>query len=100
MYAKYLSSSTAQFEAYRRISGSKIIDTQLAVRLNNSRLIHGRAYFRPEVVSDIKVRQTKSINSYCYRIETMSRTLFHIDSFSQQNSEYYNDLHYGSFHFR
>lgn len=57
MYAKYISVSTVQFEAYRQTGNNKIIDSQLALRLNNSRLIHGRAYFRPESASEIQVGQ-------------------------------------------
>ena len=46
--------SMVQFEAYRQVNGARIQEAQLALRLNNSRLLHARAYLRPDLMEDIQ----------------------------------------------
>ena len=43
-----------QFEAYRQVNGARIQEAQLALRLNNSRLLHARAYLRPDLMEDLQ----------------------------------------------
>ena len=47
--------SNAEFKAYRQIDGVEIPEAILAVRLNNSRLVHGRLHVRPDIMDDIEV---------------------------------------------
>ena len=54
LYGKYLDRSAVQFEAYRQVNGARIQEAQLAVRLNNSRLLHARAYVRPDLLEDLQ----------------------------------------------
>ena len=53
VYGKYKDASTVQFEAYRKEAGTRVQEAQLAFRLNNSRLLHARAYLRPEPYSEL-----------------------------------------------
>jgi hypothetical protein len=54
VYAKMLNPSTAEFKAYREENGVEIPELVLAVRLNTSRLVHGRAHMRPDLFRDMK----------------------------------------------
>ena len=54
VYGKYMDRSMVQFEAYRQVNGARIQEAQLALRLNNSRLLHARAYLRPDLVQDLQ----------------------------------------------
>ena len=54
VYGKYMDRSMVQFEAYRQVNGARIQEAQLALRLNNSRLLHARAYLRPDLMEDLQ----------------------------------------------
>ncbi len=54
VYGKYMDRSMVQFEAYRQVNGARIQEAQLAVRLNNSQLLHARAYLRPDLMQDLQ----------------------------------------------
>ena len=52
---RYVDPSHITLEAYRQQDGERIQEAELALHLNNSKLLTARAYLRPDIVTDIKV---------------------------------------------
>lgn len=53
--AKYVNSSAVNTEIYHVVNRQRVTDILMAVRLNNSHLLHGRLHWRPEMMDDIRV---------------------------------------------
>jgi hypothetical protein len=56
--AKYVNDSAILAEVYRDENSRRITDNLLAMRLNTSRILHTRIYWRPTIVKDLKVSYT------------------------------------------
>ncbi|CAH1773813.1 unnamed protein product [Owenia fusiformis] len=62
MYGKYVNDKHVMVEAYRMDNNRKITEGSVSLRMNNSRLAHGRLYWRPSMYWDIKESLPTQIN--------------------------------------
>ena len=53
--AGYVNSSAVAAEMYHVTGNVKVTDVLVAMRLNNSQLIHSRLHWRPELMADLRV---------------------------------------------
>ena len=53
--AKYVNSSAVAAEVFHVVNRVKVSDAMVAVRLNNSNLLHSRLYWRPTALVDLRV---------------------------------------------
>ena len=54
--AGYVNSSAVAAEVFRVTNGIRETDALVALRLNNSRLLHSRLHWRPNMIQDLKVK--------------------------------------------
>ena len=53
--AKYDNSSAVSAEVFHVVNRQRITDALVAMRLNNSHLLHNRIHWRPSMINDLKV---------------------------------------------
>ena len=55
--AMYVNSTAVQTEVFRTLGRARVTDVLVTARLNNSHLLHSRLHWRPEMISELKVRE-------------------------------------------
>ena len=55
--AKYVNSSAVAAEVFHVVNRVKVSDATVALRLNNSNLLHSRLHWRPTALLDLKVHR-------------------------------------------
>ena len=65
--AGYVNSSAIAAEIFRITRNVEVTDVLVAIRLNNSQLLHNRLYWRPELLGDLKVSYEPRHEKTCLR---------------------------------
>ncbi|XP_067677414.1 uncharacterized protein [Haliotis asinina] len=74
--ARYINSSAMQAEVYHQEISRAISDSLLALRLNTSRLLHTRIYWRPKMVTDVQAYLSRSVENYSENTKATFYTVY------------------------